>query len=211
MIKAYFFDFDGTLSDTGPDIRLGWLSAIRQLGLPEDNFNNVFRVGPPIQETAAMLFPDLSPAELKNLLETYKHFYDDAPSYSALPYPGITNMLEKLNKDGKQIYIVTNKRYKPLWRLMEKFDFFRYCHGIYSPDLLDKNNHIKKPDLLALAVKISGTTADQALMVGDTELDIFAGKANDVLTCAVTWGYGSEELLCSAKPDFIIDDPAQLP
>ena len=207
---AFFFDFDGTLGDTEPDIRHSWLSAIRELGLPEDNYDRIFRVGPQIQETAAMLFPELSAERSIDLQNSYKHFYDDALCYQASPYPGVGEMLTALYQSGKLIYVVTNKRYKPLYKLMEKFNFFRCCHGIFSPDIVDCENHLKKPDLLKLAIRISGVSPEKALMVGDTELDIAAGKANNAGTCAVTWGYASRECLQQSKPDIIIDSPDEL-
>ena len=56
--EAIFFDFDGTVADTEPDIRGAWLAAIAELGLTCEHFSKVFRVGPSLPETAAMLFPD---------------------------------------------------------------------------------------------------------------------------------------------------------
>ena len=61
----FCFDFDGTIGDTEPDIRNAWLSAIAELGWKADGFDSVFRVGPPIQHTAKMLFPDKSEADLE--------------------------------------------------------------------------------------------------------------------------------------------------
>jgi phosphoglycolate phosphatase len=208
---AYFFDFDGTLGDTAPDIRDAWLSSVKKLNLPLDNFEKYFRVGPPIQETTALLYPDMPLDEQRILQETYKSFYDERANYTAEPYPGIMDMLQKLHEQNRKIYIVTNKRLKPLWKLSAKFDLFKYCSGLFSQDIVDPVNHLKKPELLALALRISGVDKHQAVMIGDTELDIKAGKDNLIPTCAVTWGYGSVDLLNASSPDFMIDSPDAMP
>lgn len=208
---TYFFDFDGTLGDTETDIRNSWLAAIAELKLPKNDFDSKFRVGPPLPDTAAVLYPDISAESRELLQEKYKHFYDDATSYTALPYPGITAMLQKLVSEKKKIYIVTNKRYKPLWKLMKKFDFLHFCHGMFVPDIISKDNQLKKSELLAMALKVSGATVEKSVMIGDTVLDIYAGKKNDIATCGVTWGYAPVSELQEAGPDFIISSPADLP
>ena len=125
---AYFFDFDGTIGDTEVDIRAAWLSAISELGLPDNHFDSVFRVGPPIQDTAKLLFPDLPEDHSIVLQNKYKYYYDDGNDYRALPYPGVIEALRQLHDAGKKVYIVTNKRYKPLSKLIKKFqlDFFLF-------------------------------------------------------------------------------------
>ena len=211
IFDAYFFDFDGTIGETGPDIRGAWLSAIRKLGLPVGDFDAVFRVGPSIQETSRMLYPDMTPEERKILENTYKSFYDEADNYRALPYPGMMTALEQLHRADRKIYIVTNKRIKPLAKLVQLFGLTSLCHGIFAPDTVDPENHWKKSPLLALAVRISGISPGRCLMVGDTEIDITCGKECGINTCGVSWGYGDMALLKSSGPDFLISDPSQLP
>lgn len=205
---AYFFDFDGTIGDTEVDIRAAWLSAISELGLPDNHFDSVFRVGPPIQDTAKLLFPDLPEDHSIVLQNKYKYYYDDGNDYRALPYPGVIEALRQLHDAGKKVYIVTNKRYKPLFKLIKKFQL-DFCDGIFSPDIIDPDNHLKKPELLAVALKVAATIPERSLMIGDTDLDGAAAYANNIPFCGVTWGYGSRMLLVGA--DFIIDDPSKLP
>ncbi|MBE6356801.1 MAG: HAD family hydrolase [Lentisphaerae bacterium] len=206
---TYFFDFDGTIGDTEIDIRSAWLSAISELGLPNDHYDSKFRVGPPIQDTAKMLYPDLSAEDLLVLQNKYKFYYDDCDVYRAVPYPGIIEAMRALHRSGKKIYIVTYKRYKPLEKLVKQFGL-EFCNGIFAPDIIDKNNHLRKPELLALALQVSVTAPENALMVGDTVLDATAAKACGVPFCAVTWGYGSRGSLESIGADFIIDHPSEL-
>jgi len=50
----------------------------------------------------------------------------------------------------------------------------------------------------------------KTIMVGDMDIDVLAGKGAGVFTCAVTYGIGKKEDIVKAKPDYIIDDLAQL-
>ncbi|MBO7328584.1 MAG: HAD family hydrolase [Lentisphaeria bacterium] len=203
----FCFDFDGTIGDTEPDIRNAWLEAIAELGWKTDNFDSVFRVGPPLQVTAGLLFPDKTDAERELLQNTYKHFYDDEDNHIALPYPGVIEVIKELYRRNKRIYIVTNKRGKILNKMMRRFGLMEFCHGMFFPDIADSTNHLFKNDLLAMAMRCAGYPAEKVLMIGDTVLDIQAAKVNGCFSAAVTWGYSSEEELFSEKPDYMIDSP----
>lgn len=204
--EVFCFDFDGTIGDTEPDIRNAWLKALDKLNWTADNFDEVFRVGPPLQVTAKALFPDKSDEERELLQNTYKHFYDDCDDHVAQPYPGMIQVLQKLHALGKRVYIVTNKRGKILHKMMKRFDLLKISHGMFFPDIADKDNHIFKNDLLAMAIRSCGFSAEKVLMIGDTVLDIRAAKVNNCFSAAVTWGYSSREELLSVDPDYIFDN-----
>jgi phosphoglycolate phosphatase-like HAD superfamily hydrolase len=70
----------------------------------------------------------------------------------------------------------------------------------------------KKPDpaLLRLVLRQFQIIPANALMVGDGDTDIQAGKWAGVITCGVTYGLANKGDLIAAKPDFLIDDLAQL-
>ena len=55
-VDALFFDFDGTLGDTRQGIRNAWKQTIAENGLECPDFDKLFRVGPPADSTAALLF-----------------------------------------------------------------------------------------------------------------------------------------------------------
>ena len=70
----------------------------------------------------------------------------------------------------------------------------------------------KKPDpaLLRLVLRQFQIIPANALMVGDGDTDIEAGRCAGVITCGVTYGLANKDDLAAAKPDFLIDDLAQL-
>jgi phosphoglycolate phosphatase-like HAD superfamily hydrolase len=70
----------------------------------------------------------------------------------------------------------------------------------------------KKPDpsLLQRALIGFAVPAERALMVGDGDIDIEAGKRAGVVTCGVTYGLGRKQDIIAAAPDFIIDSLSEL-
>jgi phosphoglycolate phosphatase len=68
----------------------------------------------------------------------------------------------------------------------------------------------RKPALLAQAMKEQGASAEESAIVGDTYLDIEAGKVNGVRTIGVTWGYGTREEMEKAGADEIKSEPLEI-
>ena len=61
-VDVCFFDFDGTLGDTRNGICNAWKQTIAELGVECPDFDRLFRVGPPVDMMAKLLFPEASEA-----------------------------------------------------------------------------------------------------------------------------------------------------
>jgi len=79
---------------------------------------------------------------------------------------------------------------------------------VFGPEL--DGRHDNKRDLLGLVLKELNAEPSRSVMVGDREEDIAAGKANLCSTIGVTYGYGSQEEIVAASPDFICHHPAEI-
>jgi phosphoglycolate phosphatase/pyrophosphatase PpaX len=66
------------------------------------------------------------------------------------------------------------------------------------------------PDGINLILKETGESRDATFMIGDTEMDILAGKRARVHTIAVAWGNRKEEHLFSYEPEYVARTPAEL-
>ncbi len=66
------------------------------------------------------------------------------------------------------------------------------------------------PALLNDVLGRFSVSATRAVMVGDGDIDVEAGRRAGVITCGVTYGVGKKEDLVAAKPDFLIDDLSEL-
>jgi phosphoglycolate phosphatase-like HAD superfamily hydrolase len=90
-------------------------------------------------------------------------------------------------------------------RRVALISFFQHIQG-GSPGLRLK----PAPDTILAALAALHCAPPHALMVGDTPADILAGKAAGTRTCAVTYGFGTREVLLQCAPDYVIDSFGEL-
>ena len=210
MQKHWFFDLDGTLFDTEEDIKMAWRAAIRSLGLECPRFDEIYRTGPSLGDMAAMLFPDAaSPAALADSIRrAFAPIYDAGGFPSTLPYPQAVHWIGELKSAGARLYVATNKRMAPTRLILAKFGFLDFFDGIYTSDMyvgadsvppgVPSDRAIGKAQILSVALVERGIEPSDAVMVGDTALDMEAGRANGMRTVGVAWGYGARSELSSA-------------
>jgi phosphoglycolate phosphatase len=195
--RHWFFDFDGTLARTGEDIILAWKKSIADMGLSCPRFDEVFRIGPTLEKMAYELFDEVTPELVNELTERFKPNYDESGFPNTVPYPGIPEELSMLKRNGAKIYIVTNKRHAATQKIVKALNWDILFDGVWSFDTFPGIRY-KKPELLSRLLKDLNVDPSDAVMAGDTKGDIDAGKANEVYTIGVTWGYGTRDELKEA-------------
>ena len=198
----WFFDLDGTLARTGEDIIAAWKRSVADLGRTCPRFDEVFKIGPTLEQVIYDLFDDASPELVAQMVARFRPNYDESGFPNTVPYPGVPERLAELKASGARLYIVTNKRHAPTQAIVRKFGWDRLFDGVWSFDTISGVKY-KKPQLLAYLLQRLEIDPTDAVMVGDTKGDVDAGKANGMYTIGVTWGYGSREELVGA--DEIVD------
>lgn len=191
-LKAVFFDLDGTLLDTAPDLA----KALNQLlveqnrePLPEEEIRRVVSDG-----AYAMLklgfgvdrnHPD-TPTLRARLLDLYlEDIASDTTAFS-----GIETLIEELNAHNIAWGIVTNKPEPYATPLMKAFEFASPSVCLICPDHVTHRKPHEEP--LLLACQHANCTPQEALYIGDHERDIQCGKNANIPTIAVNYGYISE-------------------
>ena len=204
-VDALLFDFDGTLGDTRQGICNAWKRTIAEAKVECPDFARIFRVGPPADMMAKLLFPDFPEAEQAEMARRYKANYDGSDMAGEVPFPWSEKLLNHFFAANKKIYVVTYKRMVSTLRLIRCYGFEKYFSGVWGCDAIPGEN-MPKGELLKLAVRISGVAPEKCMMIGDTELDIIAGHEAGVHTCAVTWGYGDPKKLITARPELVVGE-----
>ncbi len=203
-VRNWFFDFDGTLADTEPDIRGTWLRALASLGLDCPGFAKVYRTGPSLDDISRALFPGISAAMLEKIRETFKREYDSSPLALSVPYPGAEEWLRRLRAEGRRLFILSNKRMAPLVRLVGRYGWDGLFDGLYTGDMNPAAKR-PKPVLFADALRERGIAPGDAVVVGDTAGDVEAARANGAFAIGAAWGYGGPGALDGA--DAVLDSP----
>lgn len=203
--KFVFFDLDGTLADTDPDIRGAWKAALADLGLDCPSFDEQFVAGPPIDEMTRILFPDRFTQELADAIRVrFAAHYDSDGFPETKEYPGVMDEVRRLKAGGRVVAIVTNKRYAGATAMARHFGWDRVFDGVFAGDMAQPK--VRKPELLARVMARYGARAEDCALVGDTMSDFEAARANGVFSVGVAWGYGrpdelaAADAVCSALP-----------
>jgi HAD superfamily hydrolase (TIGR01509 family) len=145
--------------------------------------------------------------ELEALVASFQTAYEKS-SGDVCAFPGVRAMLEDLRRDGVSIAVVTSKARR------------RYAPDALHADLADlvdvsicaEDADGAKPDPRPLlrALERLEVAASQAIMVGDTPVDIAAGIAAGTRTIGVEWGHAGESELLAAGADAVARDPRQV-
>jgi phosphoglycolate phosphatase len=212
MKKFWFFDLDGTLADTDGDIRLAWKAALADLGVGCPRFDRDFVAGPPIEEMAKTLLPEIYTDEFgARLRKLFGVKYDTGGFPATREYDGVMDAVRRLKDAGARVFVLTNKRWAGAVALAEKFGWEAVFEKIYAGDMHADDpavGKMKKPALLAFAMRELGAPADECVMVGDTANDFLAATENGVESVGVAWGYGRPDELALA--DRTVRTPAEI-
>ena len=201
-------DFDGTISDSRQDIARAQLWALERLGITGYREEDLYPfIGLPLVETFRRLLPPTMYDRIEEAAALYSDYYPPRSLLTTRLFPGVRGTLESLRARGKHIAVASTKRGQGIRRATDHFGitpFFDRLQGSeglpFKPD----------PAIINLIMNEEGWDPRLTLMVGDTSMDVLAGKGAGIATCGVTYGAMSEEQIQAAGPDYIIGDFAHL-
>ena len=204
-IKLVIFDLDGTLVNSSADITNALNYAIEPYGFEQLTIERTTSlvgegVTRLIEKLVGQKAADLKDVVLKRFLEYYSEHLTDF----TVPYPGVRETLEMLGNYRKTV--ISNKREDLSKHLLETLELSGYFDIIWGSDSVSEKKPSPAP-VLEMLKKLS-CGPDEAVMVGDSNYDIEAGRAAGVRTVAVSYGYRHINLLKDA--DFIIDNMKEL-
>ncbi len=204
------FDLDGTLIDSARDLVASVRHALRALEdrEPPEAVDILALVGSPLEKFPPALGYPADPASLARFADSYRAHYAEHFNDHTRLYPGIADTLARLKGAGARLGLVTTKHQAQAdftARAMGLLDYLDHVHG-----WLEGRRHKPDPEPVTMALTALGGSADRALFVGDSELDIEAGRAAGCATCAVAWGFRPAWLLKEYRPDYLIGAPHEI-
>jgi len=208
-IQALCFDVDGTLSDTD-DLYARKVSRFipRFLFKDPDHFARRFVMwmeapGNALLGLADRLGIDDEMIAIINWLSRHqKH-----SSKEFLLVPGVDELLKKLH--GRYpMAVVSARDEKGTLAFLRRFDIEKYFDAIVTG--LSAEHTKPYPDPVLLAAKKMNTAPENCLMIGDTTVDIRAGKSAGAQTVGVLCGFGERPELERFGADVILEDTPKL-
>jgi len=192
-IRTVLFDLDGTLLDTAPDLAQA-LNAVRiennRAPLPYEVIRPVVSHGGIALIELGFELEQSDPA-FDPLRQRLLEIYRENISRLTRPFPGITELLENLEKRGLGWGVVTNK---PGWLtdpLLKDLDLYDRAVAVVSGDTLDERKPHPAPMLYAC--ELANSEPGQCVYIGDAQRDIEAGINAGMHTLVALFGYLQEQ------------------
>jgi len=205
-VKLIIFDLDGTLIDSSIDIANAINYALGPYSVPMLTVQEVISlVGEGISSLIGKLIgKEGINADTDFLVGQFLNYYSAHLTDNTTIYPGVREMLDQLRGYNKAV--ISNKRESLSVKILEQLGLSGYMDIIVGSDTVKE----RKPSPLPVCHVLSalGILPDSAIIVGDSNYDIEAGKSAGIKTVAVTYGYRPLELLQAA--DFIINSMPEL-
>lgn len=205
-VDLFIFDLDGTLVESRSDISKAINASLISVG-------SVARPGsqihPLIGRPLDGIFEALLPSDMRDKVEEaarhYRSYYFKNCARDSYVYPGAIRCLEELS--GRRLAVATTKKTFQAMRVAEIFELLPYFEVVQGSDDIP---HKPDPAIVNLVLQKTRVSPHRALMIGDTVMDIRAGRAAGTRTCAVTYGIGTQEELVHESPDILLDDLGRL-
>ncbi len=210
MIKNILIDLDGTLTDPKVGITTSARYGLEKIGHPiSDEINIDWIIGPPLKASLAkILNVEADHVLAEQALMGYRERFAVKGLYENHVFEGVADTLAELKRRGYRLFVATAKPTVYAKQILEHFDLAQYFTDVHGSEL--NGDRTNKAELIQYILAQQQLQADQCMMVGDREHDIFGARHNGIETIAVSYGYGSQEELEVAQPKYKIDRFNQL-
>ena len=209
--SVYVFDLDGTLLDTLGDLAASVNYALRTHGMPEHSIDDVRRfVGNGVRLLMERAIPDGEKnPDFEATFATFRQHYMQHSLDTTKPYEGIPETLAELKARGCHLAVVSNKMMAATQELIRHFfpDTISVAIGENEAAGIRKK---PAPDTVFAALQQLGMGKENAVYVGDSDVDIQTA-ANSGLPCiSVLWGFRDRDFLIQHGAETFASVPSEL-
>ena len=205
-MKAIVFDLDGTLLDTLEDLADATNWALRQNGMPERTLDEVRSfVGNGVRRLIEQAVPDSTDAQrLEKIFADFKSYYVAHCQDKTHLYPGISELLQALKAEGFRLAIVSNKLQAGVDELYD-----RYFRDTVEVAVGERPGMRRKPtpDMVLSALRELDVTPDEAVYVGDSDVDLATARNSGLPCISVLWGFRDREFLLAHGATCLAETP----
>jgi HAD superfamily hydrolase (TIGR01509 family) len=208
MIRGVIFDLDNTLVDSIDNITKCADHVLRGMGKRGiDRLTAERAMGLTIFDLFALVEPTLTDGEKTLLFNEYRRCYMDFIHETKI-LPHAMEALASAAGRRLRLALVTTKSVGNARRILKAFGMDGYFEAVVGFE--DTESHKPSPEPILKALKLLGLGAGEALVVGDTEMDVIAGRQAGAKTVAVTTGVTPWERLVLERPDYVVEDLSEL-
>jgi phosphoglycolate phosphatase len=208
-LKLLIFDLDGTLIDSQLDLCHSINAMLHEHQRPElpcEVIATYIGDGAPMLVRRALGDPD-DEAFVHQALLYFLDYYRAHKLDNTRAYEGVREMLEAVSANGRKLAVLSNKPVVPSRQILDALGLSGFFMQVYGGNSF----HTKKPDpqgALALLAE-AGVAAQEAAIIGDSDVDVLTGRNAGMWTVGVSYGFAPHTLE-AAPPDLLVHSPAEL-
>ena len=212
MKKLAIFDLDGTLLNTIKDLGEAANHALSKNGFHTHSIASYpFFVGNGVRRLIERVLPEdarKQEAIVDAMLKDFKEFYDENNTVLTKPYDGITNLLQQLQDKGVKLAVASNKYQRATTKIINHF-----FPDIDWIDVMGQNEGVPvKPDpsVVFMILANAGIAKRDALMIGDSGIDMETARRACIDSVGVTWGFRPVKELKESYANVIVNRPQDI-
>ena len=207
--KAVIWDLDGTLLDTLEDLKNSVNFALDKYNMPNITLEMTRRfVGNGVGRLIQLAVPEGTGKETEaKVLDVFKAHYEEHSLDATKPYDGVVDVLKALKSAGYKMAIVSNKIENAVGELAEKF-----FPGLIDVAIGETPDVPKKPapDMIFKALDKLGVSKEEAIFIGDSDVDVATGINSGLDMLTVLWGFRDEDELVEAGAKEFVRKPQEI-
>ncbi len=192
--KAAVFDMDGTILNTLEDLKDTLNYALQQAGYEPHTLEEVRSyVGNGIRRMIECAVPEGTGAEeCDRIQEIFMPYYQLHCADKTCAYPGVRELLKRFRAEGVLTAVVSNKADGAVQDLVEV-----YFKGLFDIAVGEHAGIRKKPapDMVEKALDVLGVKKEEAVYIGDSEVDMATAENAGLDRIIVAWGFRDKEFL----------------
>lgn len=208
-LRVFVFDLDGTLIDSRLDLANSVNATLRQFGFesrPDEEILSYIGQGAPMLIRRALGHTE-DDCLVQQALAFFLSYYREHMLDHTVTYPGVREGLAELAANGRLLTVLTNKPEGFSRAILAGLGLGHHFRLVYGGNSFER----KKPDPQGVEAILQETKASkgEALLVGDSEVDVLTARHARVAVCGVTYGLGSH-LLAQYPPDLLVDSLTEI-
>lgn len=208
IFDGAFFDFDGTIADTGEGIFECAQYALSHLGFAPATPEQLRAfIGPPIFDS----FKSITGADDETCVQlshAYRTHYREGGILKFRVYDGIPELFDELKANGVKLAVVSSKPERFILRILDHLGKREIMDYVSCPT--DDDHPESKTQLIERACKNLELPKSSAVMIGDRKFDILGAAGAGIRSIGAAYGYGSEEELSGSGADYIAFSAAEI-
>jgi phosphoglycolate phosphatase len=220
-VRLLVFDLDGTLIDSRLDLIHSVNAMLRHFGRPEldgDVIASYVGDGAPTLVRRALADTD-DETFFQGAMEYFLAYYRLHKLDHTTVYDGVPEVLAALAQGTcradtpvrqclpRQMAVLSNKPVNPSRQIVQALGLGDFFVSVYGGNSFTT----KKPDPLGVRTILqeTGVAAEEALIIGDSSVDVLTGRNAGLWTCGVTYGFAPHTLE-EVAPDVVVETPREL-